>query len=202
MDETPNELTDEELCRLSEIAATFEAENHDDAIVEIGNRVKQVASHLRLPFLRMLIISDVRKRAQHDLPTSLRRYEALGEEAIGVAYSALNASDADKTSVEDATYVDSLSGQPHLSITNDSSSGDDEGQSLLPESAIGESTVIGKYRLTNLIGEGGMGTVWAAEQEKPVQRKVALKLIRSDIGSRRAIARFCLLYTSPSPRDS
>ena len=190
MDETPNELTDEELRRLSEIAATFEAENHDDVIVEIGNRVEQVASHMRLPLLRMLIISDARKRAQQNLSNSLRRYETLGEEAIGVAFSALNDPDANKTSVEDETYVDSLSDQPHDSLTNDTPSDDNEDPSLIRDSAIGQSTVIGKYRLTKLIGEGGMGTVWAAEQEKPVQRKVALKLIRSDIGSRRAIARF------------
>lgn len=38
---------------------------------------------------------------------------------------------------------------------------------------------VGDYRLIELLGRGGMGSVWLAEQQQPVQRKVALKLIRS-----------------------
>src|SRR5262245_46415298 len=37
---------------------------------------------------------------------------------------------------------------------------------------------IGQYKLMELIGEGGMGLVFVAEQQKPVRRKVALKIIR------------------------
>ena len=51
-------------------------------------------------------------------------------------------------------------------------------------------TVIGPYKLLQQIGEGGMGTVWMAEQTQPVQRKVALKLIKSGMDSRQVIARF------------
>src|SRR5437588_1801588 len=51
-------------------------------------------------------------------------------------------------------------------------------------------TVIGPYKLLTQIGEGGMGTVFMAEQMHPVQRKVALKVIKAGMDSRQVIARF------------
>src|SRR5204862_4980345 len=49
---------------------------------------------------------------------------------------------------------------------------------------------IGPYKLLQKIGEGGMGVVWMAEKEKPVRRKVALKIIKPGMDSRQVIARF------------
>ena len=51
-------------------------------------------------------------------------------------------------------------------------------------------TVIGPYKLLQQIGEGGMGTVYMAEQTYPVHRKVALKVIKPGMDSRQVIARF------------
>ena len=51
-------------------------------------------------------------------------------------------------------------------------------------------TVIGPYKLLQQIGEGGMGTVYMAEQTRPVQRKVALKVIKPGMDTRQVIARF------------
>src|SRR5437588_7125961 len=58
----------------------------------------------------------------------------------------------------------------------------------LPAEAPG--TIIGPYKLLQQIGEGGMGTVFMAEQTQPVQRKVALKIIKPGMDSRQVIARF------------
>jgi serine/threonine protein kinase/tetratricopeptide (TPR) repeat protein len=60
------------------------------------------------------------------------------------------------------------------------------------EEPVGEcpGTVIGPYKLLQPIGEGGMGTVFMAEQSRPVQRKVALKVIKPGMDSRQVIARF------------
>jgi serine/threonine protein kinase/tetratricopeptide (TPR) repeat protein len=51
-------------------------------------------------------------------------------------------------------------------------------------------TVIGPYKLVEQIGEGGMGTVWMAQQTEPVKRLVALKLIKPGMDSKQVIARF------------
>jgi len=49
---------------------------------------------------------------------------------------------------------------------------------------------IGPYKLVQQIGEGGFGTVFMAEQTQPVQRKVALKIIKAGMDSHQVIARF------------
>ena len=49
---------------------------------------------------------------------------------------------------------------------------------------------IGPYKLLEQIGEGGMGLVWRAEQEEPVRRRVALKVIKQGLDSRQVLARF------------
>jgi serine/threonine protein kinase/tetratricopeptide (TPR) repeat protein len=50
--------------------------------------------------------------------------------------------------------------------------------------------VIGPYKLIEPIGEGGMGTVWMAQQTEPVKRAVAVKLIKSGMDSKQVLARF------------
>jgi serine/threonine protein kinase/Flp pilus assembly protein TadD len=51
-------------------------------------------------------------------------------------------------------------------------------------------TAIGPYKLIEQIGEGGMGTVWMAQQTEPVKRLVAVKLIKAGMDSAQVIARF------------
>jgi eukaryotic-like serine/threonine-protein kinase len=79
--------------------------------------------------------------------------------------------------------------------------GHEQANSLLDESACSSQTadavnvavpgtVIGPYKLLEQIGEGGMGTVWMAQQTEPVKRVVALKLVKAGMDSRQVIARF------------
>jgi serine/threonine protein kinase len=58
-----------------------------------------------------------------------------------------------------------------------------------PTEAAG-TVISGKYKLLERIGEGGMGAVWMAEQTDPMQRRVALKVIKAGMDSRQVVARF------------
>jgi serine/threonine protein kinase/tetratricopeptide (TPR) repeat protein len=55
---------------------------------------------------------------------------------------------------------------------------------------LGVNDLIGPYRLLRVLGEGGMGIVYFAEQERPIHRHVALKLIKPGIASPASVARF------------
>jgi tetratricopeptide (TPR) repeat protein/serine/threonine protein kinase len=77
----------------------------------------------------------------------------------------------------------------------------DEGSDFLQEAAkpavpLGESegecpgTLLGDYKLAEQIGEGGFGLVFAADQQQPVRRRVAVKIIRPGMDTRDVIARF------------
>jgi serine/threonine protein kinase len=54
----------------------------------------------------------------------------------------------------------------------------------------GPGTVIGPYKLLEQIGEGGFGVVFMAEQQQPVRRKVALKVLKPGMDTKEVIARF------------
>jgi tetratricopeptide (TPR) repeat protein/serine/threonine protein kinase len=70
-------------------------------------------------------------------------------------------------------------------------------RSIVPVATVDEpavterpGTVIGPYKLLEQIGEGGMGLVFVAEQQQPVRRKVALKVIKPGMDTRQVVARF------------
>src|SRR5262249_43047454 len=57
----------------------------------------------------------------------------------------------------------------------------------LPEAP---GAAVGPYRLLEPLGEGGMGPVWLADKTEPVQRRVALKVIKAGLASAQVISRF------------
>jgi non-specific serine/threonine protein kinase/serine/threonine-protein kinase len=60
----------------------------------------------------------------------------------------------------------------------------------LNQFAEGPGSYVGHYKVMRVLGEGGMGIVYLAEQEKPIKRRVALKVIKPGMDSKQVIARF------------
>ena len=70
-----------------------------------------------------------------------------------------------------------------------------DGQEAVPtadygEDAVGPGAQIGPYKLISILGEGGYGTIYLAEQRRPVKRRVALKVIKAGMDSKQVLARF------------
>jgi serine/threonine-protein kinase len=108
------------------------------------------------------------------------------------------------TALEQAKYLDlACAGQPALRARVEALlRAQKEGVSFLGEPSPGATdtvnlpdaeclgTMIGPYKLLEQIGEGGMGVVYVAEQQHPVRRRVALKIIKPGMDSRQVVARF------------
>jgi serine/threonine protein kinase/tetratricopeptide (TPR) repeat protein len=75
---------------------------------------------------------------------------------------------------------------PVLDLPN----GGDPNATVIPASSLVGTIVAARYKLLEEIGDGGMGTVWMAEQREPVRRLVALKLIKTGMDSKAVLARF------------
>ncbi len=76
-------------------------------------------------------------------------------------------------------------------VTSAATSEPDEDATLAARPlAEGPGSRIGLYKLLQVIGQGGMGAVFMAEQDKPVRRRVALKVIKAGMDSAQVVARF------------
>src|SRR5215510_7407503 len=64
------------------------------------------------------------------------------------------------------------------------------GDTTLSSYGSASPTSVGPYALIGLLGTGGMGEVWRAEQTEPFRRTVALKLIKAGMDTRAVVARF------------
>jgi serine/threonine protein kinase/tetratricopeptide (TPR) repeat protein len=74
----------------------------------------------------------------------------------------------------------------------DSSVGGEESgtQSIVAPAAAASDDDFGRYHILRLVGEGGMGTVYLAEQREPIRRRVALKVIKLGMDTREVLVRF------------
>ncbi len=106
-------------------------------------------------------------------PDQLNELMSLGADAEGLPEDNRPDSDADEKS-QRAADAEAIRNRPTASVGGVERPGDR----------------IGRYKLLRVLGEGGMGMVYLAEQEGQIRRKVALKVIKPGMDSKRVIARF------------
>lgn len=137
-----------------------------DHCADVGSYLTRIHKQHRNQLLAALLKVDVELRVGANQSVNPNDYRELGDRAVELVRSLLI---PHNQTIIPGKLSESAPLEPQLANFN---------------------RQIGPYRLLEQIGEGGMGTVWMAEQESPVRRRVALKLIRRDLSSNVTIARF------------
>ena len=146
---------------INPICDAFDAAKSSNADPDIREYLAQVPEGFRQNLLVELLKIEIEYRSKAGESCDPSQFADLGDEAV---YAVKRLQDG-SFSRDAATRL----GQP-----------------------IAESSArfVGPYKLLQKIGEGGMGTVWMAEQTQPVRRRVALKLIKRGMDSKQILARF------------
>src|ERR1700704_3364999 len=71
-----------------------------------------------------------------------------------------------------------------------SGSGEFRTETVGPATAVAQDDDFGRYQIIRPLGEGGMGTVYLAEQREPIRRRVALKVVKLGMDTGQVLARF------------
>ncbi|MCA9194745.1 MAG: serine/threonine protein kinase [Planctomycetales bacterium] len=116
-----------------------------------------------------------------------REYVAGDEEQLVGSLSQTEGSSLSRLSDKTQQRLERLLNKLKENQAKDAKIGESTASSLKAEAS---RVIDGKYKLLQQIGSGGMGEVWMAEQEKPVRRRVALKLIKTGMDTKEVVARF------------
>ena len=130
--------------------------------------------------LRALIPIDVQYRYQTGQVPTAGLYASVSEQAVEIAAELFNHQLL-------ATPVSNLRTVPIP--RNNNGVGLDSRAPQLSED-VPRNLITDRYRLLHKIGQGGMGAVWMAQQEKPMRRRVAIKIIGTSLDSKEALGRF------------
>ena len=176
--------------QINQICDRFEDAWEKNAPANIADFLAMAPPADRQRLLQQLLPIDIEFRQKTDVTCDPAIYTVLGPEAVDLAVSILEK----KTSDGDLLTID-LPSDAASSADSDDSDLDFNVVSKPTRGVAGstdatESKRIGRYKLLQKIGEGGMGTVWMAEQEEPVRRRVALKVIKTGMDTKQVIARF------------
>ncbi len=133
--------------------------------------------------LNVLIPIDVQYRFQNGQEPSAGIYASVSQRAMEIAMDLFGDASPVTPAAELATIAGSTDKgeQPRA----ESDSWDPQISSQAPMNLITD-----RYRILHKIGQGGMGAVWMAQQEKPMRRRVAIKIIGKSLDSKEALSRF------------
>ena len=141
-----------------------------------GHQILLTAPHLQRDHALAGLRDHLGERdPEADVGLTAEPVEAAGGEHDAVE-APLRANDAAPPSAPEAT-VDSADGSPGTADYAD------------PTARVG-ALLAGKYKLVEAIGEGGMGTVFMAQQTEPIRRAGAIKVIKGGMDSKAVLARF------------
>ena len=176
--------------QINKICDRFEDAWKQNESINIADFLAMAAPADRQRLLEQLLPIDIEFRQKTNASCEPAIYTILGQEAVDLAVSILEKKNlaADQATIAPGSSTAS-------SVAPDDSDLDfsvafEAMQSVAGSAATTDSKQIGRYKLLQEIGEGGMGTVWMAEQQEPVRRRVALKVIKTGMDSKQVIARF------------
>ena len=184
-DETPLPHT-----QINQICDQFEDAWKQNEPINIAEFLAMAPPAQRQGLLKQLLLIDIEFRRKTDDTCDPVIYTVLGPEAVDLAVAILGK----KESSSDQQTMDLPAGSGGSAASEDSAF--ELNVTIAPEQDSAGSTDssgskrIGRYKLLQEIGEGGMGTVWMAEQQEPVRRRVALKVIKTGMDTKHVIARF------------
>ena len=154
----------------------FENELKSGKSPQIEEFLSQSSEESKQDFLEELISLEVFYRVKQGQRVRISDYTRFGHPAVIHAEQAVEENSDDENRIELLKKKEGSTAQPQVTKRIDST--------------IQPSQMVGRYKLLQKIGEGGMGSVWMAEQQQPVKRRVALKFIKSELASKEVIARF------------
>jgi serine/threonine protein kinase len=165
---------------LQKVVDEFEREWRTKGRPPIDAYLDEVTADFHVDLLERLIPIDIAQRANASEAVLASDYAQFGEAAARVAHACI------QRHLGQELLNDSVGDPGRQTVVERNPS--ETGREVTACAATPE--VVGNYRLLQKLGEGGMGTVWMAEQQRPVRRRVALKLIKTGADNKQILARF------------